>query len=130
MPIHIPTLSFQQIEAAAVKCLTDHNRAGTIPVPIEDIVDVGYQLDLVEEQDLEARFLTLAFITHDLKEVRVDKSVYSRQPYRLRFSLAHELGHLILHSAVYEQITFETSSEWKQSMHDLAKADFTVPAKN
>ncbi|HEX4055366.1 MAG TPA: ImmA/IrrE family metallo-endopeptidase [Tepidisphaeraceae bacterium] len=123
MPIHIPKLTFQQIADAAAACSKKHSD-GSIPVPIEDIVDVGYRLDLVEEPDLEARFSTLAFITRDLKEIRVDKTVYTRQPYRMRFSLAHELGHLVLHEAVYKQLPFRNSREWKQSMNDLGKADY------
>ena len=124
MPIHIPPLTFQQIADAATKCLADHKWDGNIPVSIEDIVDVGYGLDLVPTPNLESRFSTVAFITHDLKEIRVDDFVFRKQPYRLRFSLAHELGHLILHQVVYEQLAFKTPDEWKQSMDALGKANY------
>ncbi len=94
MPIYVPPLTYQQVAVAAARCLTENRWNGSIPVSIEDIVDVGYRLDLVPTPNLEAEFSTVAFITHDLKEIRVDDFVFRRQPYRLRFSLAHELGHL------------------------------------
>ena len=124
MSIFIPPLTYQQIADAAAKCLEVTHKDGTIPVPIEDIIDVGYGVDLVPTPNLESRFLAVAFITHDLKEIRVDDFVYRKQPYRLRFSLAHELGHLILHQSVYEQMAFRTPVEWKQAMTDLGRASY------
>ncbi len=124
MPIYIPQLTYKQIEDAAAKCLAETHPDGTIPVPIEDIIDVGFGIDLVPTPKLEERFLAVAFITHDLKEIRVDDFVYRKQPYRLRFSLAHELGHLILHEAIYKQMAFKTPDEWKQAMTDLGSANY------
>jgi hypothetical protein len=124
MPIQIPTLTFQQIADAASQCLANHAWNGNVPVPIEDIVDVGYGIDLVPTLYLEDRFSTVAFITHDLKEILVDDFVFRKQPYRLRFSLAHELGHLVLHQSVYKQLAFETPDGWKESMTALGNADY------
>jgi hypothetical protein len=124
MPIHIPPLTYQQIAGAAAPCLNDHGWTGAVPVSIEDIVDVGYALDLVPTPDLEIRFSTVAFITHDLTEIRVDDFVFRKQPYRLRFSLAHELGHLVLHQNFYQQLAFTTPAEWKQAMESLGRADY------
>jgi len=124
MPIDVPPLTYQQLADAAARCLADHEWTGTIPVSIEDIVDVGYRLDLVPTPDLEARFSTVAFITHDLAEIRVDDFVFRRQPYRLRFSLAHELGHLILPQGIYEQLAFTTPAEWKRAMGSLGQANY------
>ncbi|HVT88610.1 MAG TPA: ImmA/IrrE family metallo-endopeptidase [Tepidisphaeraceae bacterium] len=120
MPIFIPPLTYQQIADAAAKCLGDTHKDGTIPVPIEDIIDVGFGIDLVPTSNLETRFSAVAFITHDLREIRVDDFVFRKQPYRLRFSLAHELGHLILHPNVYKQMAFTTPNQWKQAMTDWA----------
>jgi len=124
MPIVIPTLAYAQIAAAAATCLAQTNRVGTIPVPIEDIIDVGFGIALVPTANLEARFAAVAFITHDLKEIRVDDFVFRKQPYRLRFSLAHELGHLLLHQGVYQQMAFTTPDEWKKAMSDLGSANY------
>ncbi len=52
MPIEIPDLSFRAIAVASEKCLYDHHPTKEVPVPIEDIVDVGYRIDLVEEPEL------------------------------------------------------------------------------
>lgn len=124
MPIFIPPLTHQHIAGAAAKCLADVQWNGVIPVPIEDIIDVGFGIDLVPTSNLETRFSAVAFITHDLREIRVDDFVFRQQPYRLRFSLAHELGHLILHQNVYKQMAFTSPDEWKQAMADLGQANY------
>lgn len=124
MAIVIPSLTYQQIALAAAKCLADTHKDGTIPIPIEDIIDVGFRIDLVPTPNLETRFSAVAFITHDLREIRVDDFVFRKQAYRLRFSLAHELGHLLLHEKVYEQMVFTTPDQWKQSMTDLGRANY------
>jgi hypothetical protein len=124
MPIYIPPLTYQQIADAAAQCLAENNKESVIPVPVEDIIDVGFGIDLVPTASLEERFTAIAFITHDLKEIRVDDFVYRKQPYRLRFSLAHELGHLVLHPHIYEQMMFKTPIDWKRAMEDLGRANY------
>jgi hypothetical protein len=124
MPIFIPPLTYQQIAEAAERCLAQTHPASTIPVPIEDMIDVGYRIDLVPTPNLEARFSTVAYITRDLREIRVDDFVFNRQPYRLRFSIAHELGHLVLHRNIYTQMTFTTPDEWKTAMESLGQAEY------
>lgn len=124
MSIDIPYLSYDKIAIAAANCLARFHPDDTVPVPIEDIIDVGYGLEPVLTPNLEARFSTVAFLTHDLKEIRVDDFVYRKQSYRLRFSYAHELGHLILHQGVYEQLVFKTPGEWKMAMESLGDANY------
>lgn len=124
MPVYVPNLSDAQIADAAASCLARAHPDGSIPVPIEDIIDVGYRIDLVPLPYLEERFGTIAFITRDLKEIRVDDYTYRHQPYRLRFSLAHELAHLILHPTVYQALVFASPAEWKAAMASIPTADY------
>lgn len=124
MPIHVPDLSDVLIAYVAAECLAQTHPDGSIPIPIEDIIDVGYRLDLVPTPNLETLFGTTAFITQDLREIRVDDYTYRRQSYRLRFSLAHELAHLILHTTVYRALAFTTPAEWKIALGSIVPADY------
>jgi Zn-dependent peptidase ImmA (M78 family) len=56
---------------------------------------------------------TDGFITSDLKEIYVDESVYTKWPNRYRFTLAHEVGHAILHRDLFRQRRFRSVREWK-----------------
>jgi hypothetical protein len=61
MPIFIPALTYQRIADAAERCLEVTHKAATIPVPIEDIVDVGYGIDLVPTPEAD-RFAGLLLV--------------------------------------------------------------------
>src|SRR3954469_23351110 len=113
MPIEVPFMQYGDIVVRAEAALVHHHPARTIPVPIENIIDVGYAINVVPTYGLEERFGTVAYISQDLQDIRVDDYVYRHQPYQLSFSLAHELAHLVLHQHVYHQMNFGTPEEWK-----------------
>jgi hypothetical protein len=125
MPIKAPFYSYQQIVDAAHNCGLKFNPHGIVPVPIEEIIDLGFRIDIVPEYGMEDRFQAVAFITRDLKEIRVDRRVYEYQPGRLRFSLAHELAHLVLHADTYRQLNFHTTAEWKAAMTGIPEKEYS-----
>jgi hypothetical protein len=124
MANYVPILSYEKIVEEARKCLEHAHPSGHIPVPIEDIIDVGFGIDIVPTPNLETHFETIAFITKDLREIRVDDYVFRRQPSRLRFSLAHELAHVVLHESVYNSLFFTTPAEWKTAFGLMNSSDY------
>lgn len=86
----------------------------TIPVPIEKIVEfelgiTPWPIDgLLQKIDIDG------FLSNDLKYLFVDSSIYmdKRWENRLRFTFAHEIGHLILHSDIIEKSKFRTETDW------------------
>ncbi|MDD4788923.1 MAG: hypothetical protein PHO07_17265, partial [Pirellulales bacterium] len=93
MAFKAPYIPKDELRRRAGELLQDHNPAGTIPVPIEFIVESAFGMDIVPMPGLEAGFDTVAFLTKDLREIRVDEYVYFNRLNRYRFSLAHELAH-------------------------------------
>jgi len=65
---------------------------------------------------LQTGFDVVAFITRDLKEIRVDEYVYLNRIARYRFSLAHELAHRLLHPDLWQQIEFHDIASWKAAI--------------
>ena len=124
MPIQVPFIEYHEVVAQADRCLVGFNPDRSIPVEMEDLIDVAYGIDLVLATNLETRFGTVAYISRDLREIRVDEYVYKRQSYRLAFSLAHELAHLVLHQHVYQQMQFATPEEWKAAMDSIPDQDY------
>jgi len=53
-------------------------------------------IHVVPEPGLEAQFGIGAFLSRDLSEIRVDERIYERNENRYRFSLAHEVAHILL----------------------------------
>lgn len=103
----------EKLRQVAEEFLGTYNRSGRIPVPIEDIVEFGFNIDIVPTPGLHGHFDIDSYPSSDLTEFHVDEYVYRRQECRYRFSLAHELSHLLVHRDIFSQLTFSTIQEWK-----------------
>jgi hypothetical protein len=110
----IPQYTYEEIRARADQTLVKHHPSAEIPIPIEKIVEFGYDITIVPIPGLKQVHEIDAFIGKNLDTIHLDRSVFeSRSPYRYRFSLAHELGHVELHREVYDQIHFDSTEEWQ-----------------
>jgi len=85
-----------------------------IPVPIEKIIEVDLGLEIAPKEGLKSKCDIEGFITCDLKTIVVDNATFndSRYENRLRFTLAHEIGHFILHSDQISKMKFRESKDW------------------
>jgi Zn-dependent peptidase ImmA (M78 family) len=83
---------------------------GELPIDIEKIIDVSLEIDIIPLPNLEKMCNTDALITSDWQSLYIDKDLFEdeRRQNRLRFSLAHEIGHFVLHKDLYN--TFEINS--------------------
>jgi hypothetical protein len=113
MPITAPYLPYDRLRSIAHDFLTEHNPSGKIPVPIEEIIEFRFEMDIVPVPGLCSEFDVDSYITSNLREIRVDAFIYEHRKGRYRFSLAHELSHYVLHQSIFEQLKFSTVSEWK-----------------
>jgi hypothetical protein len=118
-----PFLRYVDLRRRAEAFLAEHHPTRMIPVPIERIVESRFGIDIVPVPGLQDGFDTVAYLTHDLTEIRVDEYVYLRRPNRYRFSLAHELGHRILRAEIYEQLACKTIDEWKHVLMHVIPED-------
>src|SRR6266536_2617022 len=91
------------------------HRAGcALPVKVLDLAEFDLHLDLVPVNGLREQLDIDALLMGDLKSVLVDKRAFMspRLEYRLRFSVAHEIGHLILHRDIYAGLQHATAVQW------------------
>ena len=95
------------------------------PIDIELITEkVGLQLDI---RNLDYKYD--AFLKVSKKEIAVNLVRYNDERYynRLKFSLAHELGHFILHKDIMEFFSFDSLEEYiyfKQNISDKEYSKF------
>lgn len=124
MGLDIPFLSYEDLRARADALLKKHYPTVRLPIPIEKIVEFGFQIEIIPVPGLMRVHEVDAFSSKDFKTIMVDQSVMeSRSPYRYRFSLAHELGHAVLHQEVQRQLEFSTIKEWKQVINSVSERD-------
>ena len=62
-----------------------------------------------------------ALLCGDLSGILIDERIFSDERYinRLRFSVAHEIGHLILHKDIYLNISFNGWEGWKKWINEV-----------
>jgi len=72
-----------------------------IPIDMEEIVELKLKIELMPLYGLQKSFGIDAFITSNWNLIYVDEDEYKKFPNRLKFSLAHEIGHFVLHKDIY-----------------------------
>jgi len=106
-----PFLTPEVIRSKADEIRSKYWPSGTIPIDIEKILwGIGLRLEPVpflKESDVDA------FLSADLTGIWVDADQYmdDRMLNRVRFSIAHELGHFVLHEDIYKQMAFTSLEE-------------------
>ncbi len=115
----VPYLDYTQIVTKTQEFLKRHHPSGEIPIPIEEIVEFGLGINIVPLPGLHQTFEIDGFTSSDLKEISVDLAVFETRPKRFRFTLAHEVGHLVMHRELFQTRQFSTVSEWKNFIQDF-----------
>jgi len=113
LPFRAPILSYEKINERAEEFLEKHGIGGKLPVPIDEIVEFKYELDIVPFPNLQRDFDIEGFISGDLTCIYVDDFVFQNRLFRYRFTLAHEIGHLVLHKDLIQSIRPTAVAEWK-----------------
>ncbi len=104
----------------------DYWPEGTLPIDIEKIVEQRLKLTiepktgLLSEQDIDA------YLRVDLTGIVVDEKTYMDERFanRLRFSYAHEIGHLKLHKEIYSQFSIQSPDEWMKFVLTIPTSEY------
>ncbi len=105
----IPSLCRTEIAREAEELL-DECWDGFFPVDVEAVCDY-LNIAILPVRGLADDFGVEAFISADFRTIYVDLLEYEHESSRYRFSLAHELGHFVLHKEYYPS-KVENFEEW------------------
>ena len=119
--VYIPD---SQLKQKADSFLARYHETGTIPVPIEKIIEFQLKLDIIPVHRLRRDWDTDAWLTCDMTAIYVDQ--YEQEAYsnRYRFSLAHEIAHAVLHQRVYHALGFNDITSWKKAQTEFPQDDY------
>ncbi len=81
--------TYDELRIKAEELLAEYHPEGTLPIPIEEIVEFGLSMDVIPMDGVKAELGVDAFLTNDLEFIYIDKYVLDHAPVRYRFSLAH-----------------------------------------
>lgn len=112
--INVPFLKNPEIDQ-----LADDFRAvhwdGKIPVDVDLIAEL-YGITIIPANGLRLVVNQEAWLSNDLSEIVFDPEV---NEVRIRFSIAHELGHYAMHSEFMPLLKPETIEEWKDILSNI-----------
>jgi Zn-dependent peptidase ImmA (M78 family) len=113
--LNIPFLQDEEIKKQA-----DYFRGKVwgdkIPVDIELIVEKELKLNLIPLPGLKRITGTEAFLSGDLSEIIFDDN---RPDVRIRFSIAHEVGHFVLHKDQINILRATSYENWKEIIKNI-----------
>ncbi|PIW98962.1 MAG: hypothetical protein COZ80_07875 [Ignavibacteria bacterium CG_4_8_14_3_um_filter_37_9] len=112
--LNIPEYTSDEISQKADETLSGYDSGW--PIEVDLIVEKKYGLDLIPLNGLKYLSSTDAFLSGDLKEIDYDPDVIS---YRTRFSIAHELGHYILHKDSIVKLRINSYASWKSTLEEI-----------
>jgi len=121
-----PYISQQKCWAEADQFRQQYWSSGEIPVDVLAIVEFDLELEIRVSTGLKEDVDVDALLLGDWKTLIVDQQQYMDNRFinRLRFSIAHELGHYVLHKAVFDTIPRQTPEEWIAFMVDMPEKEY------
>jgi len=102
------------------------NKSIPIPIPIEEIIDLNFNVNIIPLPGVQDLCDVEGFISPDFSSIYVDEYVYKNRPYRFRFTLAHEIGHMIIHKEKLNQIKIDpidAVSSWAKIVCEIDGGD-------
>jgi len=99
-----------------------------IPIDIEKIIEKKLNLHVEPTWNLSNSFDTDAYLRNDLSGIIVDYERYMNDKYinRLRFSFAHEIGHLVLHKEIYQNFQINSPQELIIFMREIPDKEYSL----
>ena len=109
-----PFIKIGEIRRIADEFRSEHWPQNTIPIDILEILEFELNLEILTKANLREAGDVDALLLGDLKTVIVDQNDFLNDTAqnRLRFSIAHEIGHLVLHADVFSKIGYTSEEEW------------------
>jgi hypothetical protein len=97
-----------------------------LPINTAEIVELRLGFDVEPVPGLLSVLDMDAYLKTDLSGIVVDQDCYMQDRFanRLRFSLAHELGHYFLHRDIYSSLSLDTPEEWKEFILNVPDAEY------
>ena len=122
--IKVKYLSYEQLGEEAYKILRKFNCETIIPVPVEKLIDNEYQINIFPFPNLFKTFDINAITSIDLKIIYVDEYSYKNLEEAYRFTLAHELGHIILHKKIYVRFSINSIEDWRNFIINVEEREY------
>jgi Zn-dependent peptidase ImmA (M78 family) len=104
MSLDIKRLSYNKIGEVANSFLDAHQAFRILPIPIEEIAERGLNLTIAPISGMKSDYDVEGCLDSNLTTIFIDTNIYMKNEHRARFTIAHEIGHLILHNKIFRDL--------------------------
>jgi predicted Zn-dependent protease with MMP-like domain len=125
--LEVPRLSKKDIDHQVKEFCSQYKIDQTkVPLDVEVIVESDLHIELRPEKGVYKRTEADALLLSNRKTMIVDLDRFTNNSLqnRLRFTIAHEIGHFVLHEKVHEGIAFTSVDEWADFMLGIPEIDY------
>jgi len=125
--IAVPVLSKADIERKVQEFCRHYGIDRTVvPLDVEVIVEADLKLQLEPEKGVARACGADALLLSNRQTIIVDYDRFMKDSFqnRLRFTIAHEIGHYVLHEEVYQSITFASVEEWAEFFDSIPQDSY------
>ena len=124
MKLPVKWLGKNDLKKAAEQFNAKYNPEKAVPVPIDSIIESRLNIDIVPMAGLKEELDNDGFISRDFTTIHIDQNIYFNVEVRYRFSLAHKLGHFILHKEIYRDLNYSTVEDWADTYEEIDSDDY------
>lgn len=119
-----PRLSYSKIGEIANQFLTDYHPTLELPIPIEEIAESKLKLTITQEMNLKKDYDVDGFLTSDLSIIFIDFDLYMKHENRTRLTIAHEVGHLIIHGKLFKDLNINSTKDLNSIIEQVTDDDY------
>ncbi|MDO9341460.1 MAG: ImmA/IrrE family metallo-endopeptidase [Bacteroidales bacterium] len=107
-------LTREKIRDTAEEFRKEYVFDNSLPVDIEHIIEATMGINIIPVESLQKTCDMEGFISKDFRTIYVDEGLYTDDRYykRVRFTIAHEIGHLVLHRSSIDGLKFSNETDW------------------
>jgi len=104
--------------------LSRYHPSGSIPVPIDDIVELELRISVIPVEGLSHALGEPGLISRDLLTIRIDQNVLEKKPFLYRTTIAHEAAHAILHRDIFSRFSYSNEEGWIRLVQSIDEKAF------
>lgn len=121
-----PFIKREQAQAEADRFRLRYWPTGELPIDIQAVIEFELDMRIRTIPGLRQSCDIDALLLGDLQTIAVDRDVYmdDKMANRLRYSLAHEVGHKVLHPDLYSRIAHDSAEEWIWSFQTIPEDQY------
>ncbi len=97
-------ISYRKIGELAEDFLSKYHPSFSLSVPIEEIAESKLDIQIVPVVGIKKDYDMDASLCSNFNTIFIDYNFYMNRENRSRFTIAHEIGHLILHKDLFESL--------------------------